>query len=90
MRLSFKTQFKIRVLVKECLEFPLRSTSILFSVHSGASLRKMILDDREKDYTHKLMFNNLAKLKRILITQNSVQQLLCHFSRSAGSIKVFS
>ena len=50
----------------------------------------MILDDREKDYTHKLMFNNLAKLTRILITQNSVQQLLCHFSRSAGSIKVFS
>ena len=90
MRLIFKTQFKIRVLVKKCLEFLLRSTSILFSVHSGASLRKMILDDHEKDYTHKLMFNNLTKVTKILITQNSVQQLLCYLSRSAGSIKIFN
>ena len=90
MRLIFKTQFKIRDLVKKCLEFLLRSTSILFSVHSGASLRKMILDDHEKDYTHKLMFNNLTKVTKILITQNSVQQLLCHLSRSAGSIKIFN
>ena len=40
-------------------------------------------------YSSRLVFNNLAKLTKIL-TKKSMQQVLFNFNRSASSIKVFS
>ena len=34
------------------------------------------------------MFNNLKKLTKILTRKKSMQQILFHFSRIAGSIKI--
>ena len=38
----------------------------------------------------KMAINNQPKITKILTRENSIQQVLFHFSRSMGSIKNFS
>ena len=45
---------------------------------------------RKRLYSSRLTFNNLTNLTKILMRQNSMQQVLFHFSRSTESIKIFS
>ena len=65
----------------------LPSAGTQFTLRSISHIK--YITHRKRYYSSRLVFNNLAKLIKIL-TKKSMQQVLFHFSRSAGSIKVFS
>ena len=45
---------------------------------------------RKRLYSSRLIFNNWSKLTKNLIKKISRQEILLHFSRSTGSVKIFS
>ena len=75
---AFIKALQMKLLPSARTQFTLRSIShIKYITH------------RKRCYSSRLVFNNLAKLTKIS-TKKSMQQVLFHFNRSAGSIKVFS
>ena len=67
-----------------------RSTSIVFFCSLAILIKKKYFTWlRTRLYLPRLVFNNLKKLTAILARKNSMQQVF-HFSRSTGSIKIFS
>ena len=65
-----------------------RIATLVFTARSLSDFTRLI----KRLYSPLLMFNNLAKLTKVLILakEHSMQQVFFHFNTSMGSIKTFS